>query len=267
MILELFVSLSERLPVFRRWAWKRWYQHLAGYAVADWSFMNYGFELLENHPRLELAPADEDDRYCIQLYHHVASAIPLADQKVLEVGSGRGGGASFVKRYLQPKTMTGVDFSAKAVTFCQQRHVVDGLLFRQGDAEALPFEDASFDVVLNVESSHCYGSMPAFLQQVVRVLQPGGHFLFTDFRTVADIAVLQEQLLQCGLTMVSETTITPNVLRALEADSERKQKLIGRNIHGWLTRIFQQFAGVKGSKVYDCFRDGSFVYKSYVLRK
>lgn len=267
MILSLFASLTERLPIFRRWAWKRWYQHLAGYAVADWSFMNYGFESLQEDQQLKLEPADEDDRYCIQLYHHVASAIDLPELDVLEVGSGRGGGASYVTRYLHPKTMTGVDFSAKAVAFCQQQHHVDGLSFVQGDAEALPFQDSSFDAVLNVESSHCYGSMPAFLQQVVRVLRPDGHFLLTDFRTVADIAVLEEQLLQSGLTMVSETTITPNVLQALKVDSERKQELIGRNIRGWLSRTFQQFAGVKGSKVYDCFHDGTFVYKSYVLRK
>lgn len=267
MILELFASLTERMPSFRRWAWKRWYQHLAGYPVADWSFMNYGFESVEKTSPLKLDPTDEDDRYCIQLYHHVATAIDLADQDVLEVGSGRGGGALFVKRYLQPRTMTGVDFSPKAVTFCQQQHDVDGLSFVQGDAEDLPFQDASFDAVMNVESSHCYGSVPTFLQQVSRVLRTGGHFLLTDFRTVDDIEVLEQQLSQSGLTLVSETTITPNVLQALNADSERKQKLIGRNIRGWLSRTFQQFAGLKGSKVYDCFQDGTFVYKSYVLRK
>ena len=49
-----------------------------------------------------------------------------------------------------------------------------------GDAESLPFGDEMFDAVVNVESSHCYGSTPAFLAQVKRVLRCGGHFLFAD---------------------------------------------------------------------------------------
>ena len=36
-----------------------------------------------------------------QLYHYVAAAVDLDGEKVLEVGSGRGGGASYVARLLQ----------------------------------------------------------------------------------------------------------------------------------------------------------------------
>ena len=79
--------------------------------------------------------------------------------------------------------MIGVDFSDKAVNLCKKYYCVDGLSFVPGDAEHLPFDDDSFDAVVNVESSHCYGSMATFLAQVKRVLKPGGHFLFADFRT------------------------------------------------------------------------------------
>ncbi len=268
MILKLFATLTERLPGFRRWAWKRWYQHLAGYGVSSWSFMNYGFAPLDqNEQPLTLQADDEADRYCIQLYHHVATAIDLSELDVLEVGSGRGGGASFVKRYLKPTTMTGVDFSPKAVSFCERTHDVAGLSFQRGDAEALAFEVETFDAVLNVESSHCYGSVPNFLQQVNRILRPGGHFLFADFRTRDEINVLERQLTDSGLTIISDKVITPNVLKALDADSERKRQLIGTNIRGWLSNTFQHFAGLKGSTVYECFKDGTFVYKSYLLRK
>ena len=41
---------------------------------------------------VRLKSEDEKDRYPIQLYHHVASQINLKGLKVLEVGSGRGGG-------------------------------------------------------------------------------------------------------------------------------------------------------------------------------
>ena len=54
--------------------------------------------------------------------------------------------------------------------------------FEVGDSESIPFEDEKFDVVLNVESSHCYGDMDQFMSEVTRVLKPGGHFLWCDLR-------------------------------------------------------------------------------------
>ena len=268
VLLRLIVKISERFPAFRRWAWKRWYQHIAGYTVASWSFMNYGFESLDaESARLELQQDDEDDRFCIQLYHQVANAVELAGRNVLEVGSGRGGGASYVARYLSPSSMTGVDFSAKAVSFCRSRHNVDGLKFVVGDAENLPFEDGSVDAVVNVESSHCYGSMPAFLQQVYRVLSTDGHFLYTDFRAADEIDMLEEQLQSAGFTFVEQHDITANVVQAMTLDNQRKQDLIRNHISGWLAMTFQQFAGVEDSEVLQSFRDRAFVYKRYVLRK
>ncbi|MEE4247851.1 MAG: methyltransferase domain-containing protein [Kangiellaceae bacterium] len=52
-----------------------------------------------------------------------------------------------------------------------------------GDAENLSnIRDGIIDILINVESSHCYGNMPAFLREVERVLKPGGYFSFADFR-------------------------------------------------------------------------------------
>ena len=69
-----------------------------------------------------------------------------------------------------------------------------GLAFEVGDAERMPFPDASFDAVVNVESSHCYPSMPAFLSEVRRVLRPGGHFLYADLRPRTDLPARRAEL-------------------------------------------------------------------------
>ena len=91
-----------------------------------------------------------------------------------------------------------------------------------GDAEHLPFDDASFDAVVNVESSHCYGSMAAFLAQVKRILKPGGHFLFADFRTREQLDELNEQLERTEMQRIKQKNITPNVIEALDADHDRR---------------------------------------------
>ena len=52
--------------------------------------MNYGYFAENFYPKLE--KNDEPERYPIHLYHRVATQINLSGKKVLEVGSGRGGG-------------------------------------------------------------------------------------------------------------------------------------------------------------------------------
>ena len=77
--------------------------------------MNYGHVADGGGEPLLLSAEDEPDRYCIQLYERVATPAKLAGAKVLEVGCGRGGGASFLSRYHGPEKFTGADFSAELV--------------------------------------------------------------------------------------------------------------------------------------------------------
>jgi SAM-dependent methyltransferase len=85
-------------------------------------------------------------------------------KKVLEVGSGRGGGLSFLTRYFKPKDALGVDFSPVQVDACRKFHSdVPNITFEQGDAENLlevpGISEKLFDFIINVESSHCYGKI------------------------------------------------------------------------------------------------------------
>ena len=95
---------------------------------------------------------------------------------MLEVGSGRGGGASYLSRYLRPRSVTGLDLSQKAVDLCNRHRKAPGLAFTRGDAQSMPFADSSFDAVVNIESSHCYPSMGKFLSEVHRVLRRAAAF-------------------------------------------------------------------------------------------
>jgi len=268
MLIRLTLKLCELSPWFKRTLWRRWYQHLAGYKLADWRFMNYGYGSLDdNAPPLSLRPEDEPNRFAVALYHHVAGAVPLTNLDVLEVGSGRGGGAEYVARCLGPKQMTGLDFSAKAVRFCRQTYHLDTLSFVAGDAEALPFDDVSFDAVVNVESSHCYGRPSKFFAEVERVLRPGGHFLFADLRGAAELDNLHQELVATGLEVLAKEDITANVLAALQLDSERKWKIIEQSVSKRWLGVFREFAAIEGSQIYAGFQDRSAVYVRYLLRK
>jgi len=265
----LFSSIgvaAYRFPAVRRFLWRGWYQFLARqYPDRKWTFMNYGHRPTHGALPLALAVEDEADRSCIQLYQIVAGAVDLTGREVLEVGSGRGGGASFVARYLWPNRVVGVDLSPLAVAFCRARHRAPGLSFEVGNAERLGFEAASFDAVINVESSHCYGDLTAFVREVRRVLRPNGHFLYADFRPRTQLNTWREALCT-GLKLVLERDITPGVIAALDVDDDRKRSLINQRVARPLASAFRQFAALRGTALYDKFRDGSVVYRAFVFQ-
>jgi SAM-dependent methyltransferase len=262
------VDAVYEVPQVKRFLNRTWYQYLArADKDAHMLFMNYGYA--DPGPAaaaLHLHPADESRRLCIQLYQRVAGAIDLSRKHVLEIGCGRGGGSSYIMRYLCPQSMTGMDIADNAVAFCRNYHEVPGLSFRQGDAEALPLPDQSFDVVVNVESSHCYGSMERFVSEVARVLRPGGFFLFTDHRPSGQLDRLRGQVCH-QLQLLEEECVTAGVLKALDLDHERKLVLIQQKAPKWLHKQFHVFAATKGSPLYENLRSGAVEYIRFVLQK
>lgn len=231
------------------------------------TFMNFGYATDGPEPRaLQLQSVDQADGYYIQLYHRVAGAVDLRGKDVLEVGSGRGGGASFVTRYLKPRSMTGVDYAASAIAFCRRHHQLSGLSFVRGDAERLPVPDASVDVVLNVESSHCYPSFDRFVDEVRRVLRPGGYFLFADIRP-ADALPAVREVMRGRFTIESEESITPNVVRALDLDTDRRRAMIADAAPGALKRPLENMSALRGTRTFDGLVSGRLEYFRMVLRK
>ena len=225
-------------------------------------FMNYGFQ---GDERLDLEDADNGERYPIQLYHHTASAVDLTGRKLLEIGCGRGGGLSYVHRYLRPAEATGVDLNAEAIEFCSATYPDIG--FYVMDAQHLSFADASFDAVLNVESSHRYPDFARFAREVYRVLTPGGSFLYTDFRYTSFVPAVEETLAAVGFETVRNENINENVLRALSEDADRRVELIGRYLPRALRGAALEFAGTPGTGLYRTFEKGRRIYYCMTLRK
>lgn len=236
----------------RQLAWRLWYEALAvRLRKPEWAFMNYGYAPLDaERAAVVLEAGDESDRLCIQLYEQALAQADLRGADVLEVGSGRGGGASYLNRYRRPRSMTGLDFSRSAVSLCTTSRREPGLIFVHGDAQAMPFPDESFDAVVNVESSHCYASMAAFLAEVHRVLRPGGAFFWADLRDRGDVDDLHAHFDAAALTLEHEREITEEVLLALRLDNDRKNDLIDTWIPRVARRPFRRFAGIEGSRTY-----------------
>ncbi len=228
--------------------------------------MNYGFAE-EQDESFVLQPADVQYRYPIQLYRHVLDGVDVDGKDVAEVGSGRGGGASWLARYLSPHHVTAIDLSHDAIAFCEANYNLQHLSFMQGRADALPLPSNSQDVILNIESSHCYPDMTAFVSEVQRVLRPGGLFAFCDLRAATERDGLIEVFQNSGLELQASRDISANVLRALERMSDTRKQVIFNRVPVWLRGAVNDFVALKGTVIYEGLRNGDIVYMSCLLRK
>ena len=227
--------------------------------------MNYGY--YNEELDIILDKDDELERYPIQLYHHLCIQVELKDKVIVEVGSGRGGGANFIARYHKPKLITGVDLSPNAVSLCNKSYNLDNLNFLIGDSAKLPFEDNSVDVILNIESSHCYPSIPDFISEVCRVLKPDGHFLYCDLVIDSDLDDHLNKLKNNNLLDINYIDITENIIRASELMTDDRNNIINKVNSNFLRKVLKSFASVKGSKIYKSFVDRHYRYISLVTQK
>jgi SAM-dependent methyltransferase len=239
--------------------WRKVYEFVATLDRDGFEMMNYGYAGKGGEE------GEEAERYPHRMYGRVMGQADLRGRSVLEVGCGRGGGAAYAMRRFGPARLCGIDFSARAIEICREHHAgVEGLEFRCGDAEDLPFGGEEFDVVANVESSHCYASRPRFYGEVFRVLKPGGDFVYADF--FGSLDECREALAEAGFVTVAEEDITAGVLRSLERDHERKAALfvdLPQPRRGHL----ENWAGLVGSPMYEAFRSRQYVYVCRHLRK
>ena len=112
--------------------------------------------------------------------HMVVADMPPKDLKgkrVLEVGPGAGGHSALFSRH--GAVVTAIDITplrakATAAKFRLLGPDAEGCRAMQGDAEALPFDDGSFDIVYSNGVLHHTPSTEKALDEVFRVLKPGG---------------------------------------------------------------------------------------------
>jgi O-methyltransferase len=91
----------------------------------------------------------------------------MIKKDVLEIGSGRGGGCYYLKDYLGAHTVTGFDLSTANIELSDKMYARDNISFQQGAAENLPYNNASFHIVVNVEFSHYYPLIDRFFSKSI----------------------------------------------------------------------------------------------------
>jgi ubiquinone/menaquinone biosynthesis C-methylase UbiE len=138
-----------------------------------------------DHPTIEaLAPYDHFHGRGLEATEELADMLQVsASDHVLDVGSGIGGPARYIADRLGAR-VTGIDLTAE---FCEVARLLTQMLgledrvdFKQGDALAMPFADASFDGAYSMNVSMNIQDKAGFYAEIYRVLGPGGWLMLSE---------------------------------------------------------------------------------------
>jgi ubiquinone/menaquinone biosynthesis C-methylase UbiE len=147
-------SLNQKKNFLKRFLTTRWY----------WNFLGPIYNALVAKSSFEL-------------YQHIAREIsPPAKVKILDVGSGPG---LFTIKLAQENpgiSIVGVDYSPVQVRAANRLLAKSGIkncIFKVGNAMNLPFENASFDIVVSLASIKHWPDGRRGLQEIQRVLKSG----------------------------------------------------------------------------------------------
>jgi ubiquinone/menaquinone biosynthesis C-methylase UbiE len=178
----------------------RWFALSAGLlagAVAAAGWRIYGQRTRERVPSAE----GLDDPAIAQAYGRIAALPHMAFMRRLtaqratalcavgeaaDIGCGAGQLAIELARQAPDLRVTGVDLAvemlAQAQALAARAGTSDRVTFRLGSGNRLPFEDHALDLVVSTLSLHHWVDPVGVINEIARVLRPGGAFLIADLR-------------------------------------------------------------------------------------
>lgn len=208
----------------------RYYYERAATETRIKNFWNWGYNSSDTLDEIrkylpEFALHGDTDGFSEQLYFAALSQLPgnleeLSGETLLDIGCGPGEGLNFLSRLLPATRMIGLDLSQNAVGGANSRFSRgSGLTYVYGDAENVPLDDGEVDVVINIESAHTYPDHRKFLEEVARVLKPGGHFtqvdIFADGGKLARTLAVRKEV--DGLEWICDKDISAEVRASIRS--------------------------------------------------
>jgi SAM-dependent methyltransferase len=227
----------------------------------DLTFMNLGY--IDQSPPTILKE-DIKNQLFINLYHSLFKEVNIKDKNILEVGCGKGGGCYYAYKYLKAKSVVGIDLVKSNIQKCRTLIKYPHINFKIMDAEKFTFTK-KFDIIINLESSHCYYSRDLFINRVYKALKPRGYFIYADFMRPQDFIEMKSFFRQNRLKIIKEQNISQNVMKAIFMMEDYKKKVLSNS---FITKfLYKGFAVTTDSSIFNDFKTEKIVYMKYILQK
>lgn len=116
---------------------------------------------------------------------HVAKRVALLrPQRILETAAGTGIATRAVNEALPGAEIVATDINPAVVEFAAQHFQSERVTFQRADAQQLPFDDASFDLVLCLFGIMFFPDKVQANAEARRVLRPGGRYVLATFNSL-----------------------------------------------------------------------------------
>jgi ubiquinone/menaquinone biosynthesis C-methylase UbiE len=211
---------------------RRTRERIPGHESIENPEVSAGFEWVSNMPQMRW------------IRHYVMSrAAALQDRgKAVDLGCGPGHLVLEMARHKPGLRVTGIDLSEKmlfdARQAAQQAGLEDRVDFRLGNAEGIPFPNQSLDLVISTLSLHHWSNPVKVLDEIDRVLKPGGAFYIFDLRRDMTLPFYlliwfgTQFVVPASLLQVNEPMSSRNASYAVQelADLARQSRLCGGKV-------------------------------------
>jgi ubiquinone/menaquinone biosynthesis C-methylase UbiE len=196
----------------------------------DYHMLHYPFYMNETDSFSQAQ--DNLLEYCIDKFSS------LEGKDLLDIGCGNGIGTLYVAKNHPVKSVTGVDINAHNVEIAnyeKHKRNIKHAIFIEGNAQNLSIiKSNSIDLVINIESAFHYPQKDLFINEIGRVLKPGGQFLIADILTTTNVHVFlkrwkrrmnfhhwylpqsQEAFKRSNLSLLSNDDVTDKVIQGFE---------------------------------------------------
>lgn len=179
----------------------------------NFSFMNHGFFPIHKNVSNNTPFKAQESLYLFLFDMGIkfGNRIGKKISKVLEVGCGRGGGAAIINKIYNIEKIYACDYSSENIHFAKK--FFPEIEFLVCDAENLSYGKDFFDLIMNVESSHCYDNIRKFFQGAQFSLNKDGLMLYADIFYKDDVENITKIILEY-FDILHFQDISNNVLKS-----------------------------------------------------
>jgi demethylmenaquinone methyltransferase/2-methoxy-6-polyprenyl-1,4-benzoquinol methylase len=179
----------------------------------------------------------------------ILQLAPYCPQNILDIATGTGDFAILATQVLKPQRLIGADISEGMMDIGRQKVAQMGLqdtvTFEREDCMALSYLDGTFDAVTAAFGIRNFENLDCGLQEMCRVLRPGGHLSIVELTT--PIAFPMKQLFR-----IYSHTVLPVYGRLISKDTAA---------YSYLTKTIEAFP--QGEQIVEILRKAGFSQASF----